>query len=172
MKKIFLLIHYFFTRHLPSSYFPGGKLFNMLRVGVLRRVIDIGKDTLVQSGFRFGTSIKIKIGSNCRINENVYIQAGTIGNDVLIAPNVAILGTSHIHTNVDIPIVYQGETETTPATIGSGVWLGRNVIVLPGIVIGEGAIVGAGSVVTKNVPAYAVVGGVPAKLIKFRKPTE
>ncbi len=110
----------------------------------------------------------ITIGRNCRINENVFIQQATIGNNVLIAPNVAILSVSHNHENLEIPIVDQGDTAPNPPTIEDGVWLGRNVVVMPGIIIGEGAIVGAGAVVTKNVEPYTVVGGVPAKFIKSR----
>lgn len=110
----------------------------------------------------------ISIGFNCRINENVFIQQAVIGNNVLIAPNVAILSVSHNHGSLEIPIVDQGDTEPNPPIIKDGVWLGRNVVVMPGIMIGEGAIVGAGAVVTKNVEPNTVVGGVPAKFIKTR----
>ena len=56
--------------------------------------------------------------------------------------------------------------------IGDDVWIGTNVVILPGVHIGQGAIIGAGAVVTKDVPPYACVGGVPAKLLKYRFPKE
>lgn len=59
-------------------------------------------------------------------------------------------------------------SESRPVTIGNDVWIGQNAIILGGLNIGNGAVIGAGAVVTKDVPDYAVVGGVPAKIIKFR----
>lgn len=168
LKKISVVLFYLIARHLPSSYFPMGKYFNAIRVFLLRKSMSIGKKTLIQSGFRFGNKSKISIGKNCRINENVYIQAAQIGDNVLIAPNVALLASSHVFLNLTIPIIDQGDTPVSPVIIKSGAWLARNVIVMPGITINEGAIIGAGSVVTKDVPAFSIMGGVPAKLIKMR----
>ena len=54
-------------------------------------------------------------------------------------------------------------------TIGNDVWIGMRSIIMPGVKIGNGAVIGAGAIVTKNVPDYAIVGGVPAKIIKYRK---
>ena len=54
-------------------------------------------------------------------------------------------------------------------TIGNDVWIGMRSIIMPGVTIGNGAVIGAGAVVTKDVPDYAIVGGVPAKVIKYRK---
>ena len=53
--------------------------------------------------------------------------------------------------------------------IGNDVWIGMRVIIMPGVKIGNGSVIGAGAVVTRNVPDYAIVGGVPARIIKFRK---
>lgn len=146
-----------------------GKIFNALRVGILKRLFIIGKDTYIQSGFRFGMRNVISIGNNCQVNENVYIQSAIIGNYVLIAQNVAILSVTHLFGALDVPIRKQGSTKSCPVTIEDDVWVGRNAIVMPGLTIGRGAVIGAGAVVTKDVPAYAIVGGVPAKLIKYRK---
>ena len=145
-----------------------GKFFNWFRVSLLKRNITIGKKTLVQTGFRFGLKHKIIIGKECRINENVYIQSAIIGDYVLIAPNVAILASSHVYKDKSIPIIYQSETIINPVIIEDNVWIGRNVIIMPGIRIGKGAIIGAGAVVTKDVPPEAIAGGVPAKVLKYR----
>jgi maltose O-acetyltransferase len=63
----------------------------------------------------------------------------------------------------------QGFSQERPVVIGDDVWIGGQVIILPGVKVGSHSIIGAGSVVTKDVPQYAVVGGNPAKVIKFRK---
>ncbi len=169
MKNFYLLVYYLLASHLPSSYFPLGKFFNAFRVSVLKKLITIGNKNVIQQNFRFGNKGIVRIGNNCRINENVYIQSAVLGDNVLIAPNVAILASSHNFERTDIPIVEQGDTETKTVIIEDDVWLGRNVIVLPGITIGSGAIVGAGSIVTKNVAPFSIVAGAPAKLIRKRK---
>ena len=168
MKKIALILYFLIGKHLPSSYYPMGKFFNWIRISLLKKHISIGEKTIIQSGFRFGSKGNINIGNECRINENVYIQSATIGNFVLIAPNVAILASSHVFEDKTIPIIYQGDTEINPVKIEDNVWIGRNAIIMPGIRIGRNAILGAGAVVTKNIPANAVAVGVPAKVIKYR----
>jgi maltose O-acetyltransferase len=87
----------------------------------------------------------------------------------MIAPNVAIHSTTHIYHDIDLPMVMNGLSEINPIFIEDDVWIGRNVVILPGIRIGKGCIVGANSVVTKNLEEYSIYGGVPAKLIKKRK---
>lgn len=168
MKKVFLALYFLIGKHLPSSYFPLGNFFNRIRIYLLKKNITIGEKTIIQTGFRFGLKNKVIIGKECQINENVYIQSASIGNYVLIAPNVAILAASHIFTDKTIPIVYQGDTAINQVIIEDDVWIGRNAIILPGIRIGKGAIIGAGAVVTKNIPEEAIVGGIPAKVIRFR----
>ncbi|TLV03228.1 CatB-related O-acetyltransferase [Dyadobacter luticola] len=169
MRKLLLIIYYFIIKNLPSSYFPLGSIFNALRVGILRKIIVVGKNTTIQTGFRFGMRDILTIGDHCQINEDVYIQSARIGNYVLIAQNVSMMAVTHHFESTDIPIIKQGSTKADPVIIEDDVWIGRNVIVMPGITIGKGAIVGAGAVVTKNVPSYAIVGGVPAKVIRYRK---
>ncbi|SKC18987.1 maltose O-acetyltransferase [Dyadobacter psychrophilus] len=168
MRKIFLVLYYTIARNLPASYFPMGRFFNLLRISILRRLIIIGKNNCIQPGFRFGMRDTLSIGDNCQINENVYIQSAIIGSYVLIAQNVSILAVTHEFSSTDMPIILQGSTKPNPVRLEDDVWIGRNVILMPGIVIGKGAIIGAGAVVTKDVPQYAIMGGVPAKLIRYR----
>ncbi|RYE29894.1 MAG: acyltransferase [Sphingobacteriales bacterium] len=110
----------------------------------------------------------MKIGNYCEVNENVYIQSAIIGDHVLIAPNVALLSVTHNYDDLELPILEQGFTEPRPVIIEDKVWIGRNVIVMPGIKLGKGCIVGAGAVVTKDVDPFTIVGGIPAKMLKFR----
>ena len=91
-----------------------------------------------------------------------------IGKDVMMASEVIILTANHTFDRLDIPMRLQGARDVKPVRIGDDVWIGMRSIILPGVQIGRGAVIGAGAVVTKDVPEYAVVGGNPAKVIKFR----
>lgn len=169
--KIKLIVYYFVFYNLPHSrYF---NFFNTLRCWYLSNVMKVvlcARDTKVERRVYIGSGT-VRIGYGCRINEDVFIQEAVIGDKVMIAPNVAILSKTHKYADLDTAMVDQGETEPQPPTIESDVWIGRNAVVLPGVRIGKGSIVGACSLVTKDVPPYSVVGGVPARFIKSRKPT-
>lgn len=168
MRKIALFFYYLVARKLPSSYFPMGRIFNIIRIGTLKQLIIIGDNNCIQTGFRFGMREEIIIGNNCQINEDVYIQSAKIGNHVLIAQNVSLLAVTHKFGSTVKPIIEQGSTPVNPVIVEDDVWIGRNVTVLPGITLGKGAIIGTGAVVTKDVPSYAIVGGVPARIIRYR----
>lgn len=142
--------------------------FRVWYVSKVLKVMHYSKDSYFENNVYFGKGDLVSIGSNCQVNENVFIQAAKIGNDVMIAPNVAILSKSHHHEDVSTPMILQGETEHQQVIIENNVWIGRNAIIMPGVVVREGCIVGAGAVVTKSTEPNTIVGGVPAKLIKRR----
>ena len=169
MKKISLVLYYLFVSKLPSSWWPGGNLYNGLRIFVLRRLIKVGANTRIQKKVYIGSGNNIVIGTNCQINESVRLDNVSIGNNALIAREVVFLGKTHNNGSVHIPISEQGFDDGFYSKVGNDVWIGLRTIVLPGLNIGDGAIIGAGSVVTKNIPAYTVWGGVPARFIKDRK---
>ncbi|MDQ7916543.1 acyltransferase [Mesonia sp. MT50] len=167
--KLKLFLYYAFIQHLPHSRLLG--FSNTIRVGYVSKVLKImpyDKQSKLEPKVYLSNAKGTKIGYNCRINENVFIQQAIIEDEVLIAPHVAILSTSHTHDRIDISIVNQGDTKPNPPIIKKGAWLGRNVVVLPGVTVGEGAIVAAGAIVNKDVAAFTIVGGVPAKFIKNR----
>ena len=169
LKKISLAVYYAFFYNLPHSRFLA--ITSVMRVWYLSKVLKLmpyDKKSIIEYKVYISDATGISIGKNCRINENVFIQAAKIGNNVLIAPHVAILSVSHRHESIDMPIVDQGDTLSEPPIIEDNVWLGRNVVIMPGVHIGEGAIVGSGAVVTKDVAPFTIVGGVPAKFIKSR----
>ncbi|PHR13739.1 MAG: transferase [Aequorivita sp.] len=169
-KKLALVIYYGIISHLPHSRYIS--LTRNIRVWYVSKVLKFipdRKNSFIENNVYFSNGKNLKIGTGCQINENVFIQGAYIGNNVLIAPNVSILSMSHNYQNTEIPMVFQGETLPNPPTIEDDVWLGRNVVVMPGITIGTGSIIGAGAVVTKNVAPFSIMGGVPAKLIKSRK---
>ncbi|MEZ9229584.1 DapH/DapD/GlmU-related protein [Vibrio amylolyticus] len=111
---------------------------------------------------------KLSFGYGCRINENVHLEACQIGNDVMIAPNATLLSRMHEHSSVDTPMSLQGYQTERSITVEDDVWIGRNVVIMPGVTIGKGSIVAASAVVTENVPEYSIVAGIPAKIIKKR----
>jgi maltose O-acetyltransferase len=136
------------------------------------KVLATDSRSKVEFGLYISNASSLTIGKNVRINENVFIQAATIGDNVMIAPNVAIISSTHCYDRLDIPMVDQGDITGEAPIIEDDVWIGRNVVIKHGITIGTGSIVGACSLVTKDVPPYAIVGGVPAKVIKFRNDTK
>jgi acetyltransferase-like isoleucine patch superfamily enzyme len=113
--------------------------------------IYVGKNTYINSGeIRAGKNSRIIIGANCLISYNVHIRT-----------------TTHNFINKRVLIKDQGESEKD-IIIGNDVWIGNGAQILSGVNIEDGAVIAAGSVVTKNVEAYSIVGGVPAKHIKYR----
>ena len=117
----------------------------------------------IDRGF-MSTGNRVSFGPGCVIYEP---RAGlTIGDNVLLAGGAMICGVQHGFARKDIPMRDQ-ETRDLPIVIGSDVWLGMGVILMPGVAIGDGSIIGAGSVVTENVPPLTIGNGVP-----FRKTRE
>ncbi|MBI4687083.1 MAG: acyltransferase [Nitrospirae bacterium] len=121
-----------------------------------------GKNVDVQNRARF--SYNLVIGDNSGLGENCRVNPGVIiGSNVMMGPDVIILTQNHTYTRE----TYNG-FEKKPVIIEDNVWIGYRVIILPGVHVGRNAIIGAGAVVSKDVPPYAVVGGVPARVIKMR----
>lgn len=124
-------------------------------------IITVGKETYGQVHIRhFGNKDeKLTIGNFCSIGENVIFMLG--GNHRYDVPSTFPFRV----------IVLRQESEAYtngPIVVGDDVWFGAKVMVMSGVHIGQGAIIAAGSVVTKDVPPYAIVGGAPAKIIKYR----
>ena len=86
----------------------------------------------------------------------------------MMGPYCTIYTQNHKYSDTSRPMNQQGFDEEKPVYIGNDVWIGGHVMILPGITIGNGSVIGGGSVVTRNVPDNAVVGGNPAKIIKYR----
>jgi len=130
----------------------------------------IGHKVYIFSGVRLLFPGNVSIGNCCCINHGTDIGGVggvEIGNYVLIGPNCQILTAHHKYTSWEKPISYQW-IDTAPVKIGDDVWIAANAVILPGVTVGRGAIIGAGAVVTKDVDPFAIVGGVPARLIKYR----
>jgi len=165
------LLYYYFARILPVSSYPGGKIGKKVRYLLCRRMFrKCGRDVNVEHGADFGFGTTIEIGNRSGIGVDAWIRADlVIGDDVMMGPQAVIYGRYHKYDRTDIPMMNQGMGEFDPIVIEDDVWIGIRVIILKGVRIGKGAIIGAGAVVTGDVPAYSVVVGNPAKVIKRRK---
>lgn len=133
--------------------------------------VRMGVGVGVDKGCYFGLN-HIEVGNYSGFGKNFHIQNSelVVGDYVMIAPNVMILGGGHRFDRLDCPMCRQGILPKTKLTIGNDVWIGNRVIILSHVSrIGDGAIIGAGAVVTKDVPDFAVVAGNPARVIKYRK---
>jgi acetyltransferase-like isoleucine patch superfamily enzyme len=114
----------------------------------------------------------IQIGHNCFVGKGSLIQATSgssvlIGDDVMVANMVTIVASNHSISDRTTPMRRQPESGVG-IRIGSDVWIGAHAVLIDGINVGDGAVVAAGAVVTRDVPAYAIVAGVPARQIRSR----
>ena len=169
MKSLKLILYYLFFSKLPNSFWPGGALYNRLRISCLHGVIPIGKNNKIQRSVYVGSGNNVVIGNNCQINEAVRLDNVEMGNNVMIARESIILGKTHESDATDTPMNEQGWKNVSKTYIEDDVWLGLRVVVMPGVRIRKGCIIAAGGVVTKDTIESGVYGGVPAKLIKLRK---
>ncbi len=128
----------------------------------------IGKE--VDDTFGLFPPFSTDYGMNITLGKRVFINSGCcfqdqggieIGDDCLIGQQVVIATLNH-----DLDPEKRGSMFPAPVKIGNRVWIGAHATILPGVTIGDGAVVGAGAVVTKDIPAYTVAVGVPAKIVK------
>lgn len=106
----------------------------------------------------------VVIGRRTNINARSQLEACAIGSYCAIGGLLSARGRSRVLGALGM------EEEVRPITVGHAVWIGHSVVIEPGVTIGNGAIVGAGSVVTESVPAYAIVAGNPARVLRMRYP--
>lgn len=148
-------------------YSLGSKLRRM----VLKRLIrNLDESTTFSTNVKLLCPQNIELGKNVGIANSVNLDCRgsvKIGNDTIIGFETVILTSTHKHQDKTIPIKNQGMYKK-PISIGDDVWVGARSMIMPGVTINNGAIIGANSVVTKDVPPNAIVGGIPAKVIKYR----
>lgn len=133
--------------------------------------VSIARDSILFcTGIIAQKGTGIIIGNRTGISARAYLagQGGiTIGNDVIIGPNVQVFSENHNFSNLTITIKEQGVNKDA-VFIGNNCWIGGGVTILAGVTIGDGCVIAAGSVVTKSIPENSIVAGVPAKVIKSR----
>ena len=172
-------IHKWIGRIWDSPIIPKGKTIGYSFVKSVRHDVESGKNTRIRVPYYLN---HVLLGDYSYIANNSSINKCTIGKFCSIGPNFCCgLGSHPINGISTSPMFYSTgkqngislceETsyeETKPTFIGNDVFIGANVTLLDGVSISDGAVVGTGAVVTKNVPPYAVVAGVPATVIKYR----
>jgi maltose O-acetyltransferase len=152
----------------PLPMFVGSRL----RVYVLRAIgfgigagtVVFGMPTIVGDGDIYR---RLTIGQLCRLNVDCFLELGaeiTIGDQVGIGQQVMILTTTH---EIGSATRRSLNRYRLPVTIGDGCWIGARATILPGVVVGAGSIVAAGALVNRDVPANALVAGVPARVVRF-----
>ncbi len=169
--KIWYILYCVFAKNLPESrHFAFAK---KLRVFFAKRIINkVGNNVNIEKGAYFAPNVEIGdysgIGINCELNSSANGGNITIGKYVMMGPECVIYTCPHEFSDVNIPMQMQGHQPPKEVVIGDDVWIGRRVIIMPGVRIGNGCIIGAGAVVTKSIPDFSIVGGVPAKVIRKR----
>ena len=154
MKKVLLKIYKCFKKQKPIQFRA------------------LGKNVVLVDGCEFGNPENITIEDNVVIGEKCCIfaiGAVTIKRGAILADRVDIRTANHYYDGPELNYIpFDEKVVVKPVIIGENAWIASHVLILPGVEIGEGAVVAAGAVVTKNVEPYAVVGGNPAKVIKYR----
>ena len=171
IKKLLCLVAYYgFARYLPASTSPMTRWARKIRRLICRPIFDkCGENVNVESGACFATGGGICLGSGSGLGVNCSVHGPLkIGDNVMMGPDVTILTHTHNIERTDIPMGLQGSI-VKEVSIGDDVWIGMRSIIMPGVRIGNGVVIGAGAVVTKDVPDFAIVGGVPARIIRYRK---
>lgn len=171
MRYLFLFLYYSFLRFLPRT---DRGLFQHtirpLRSFFASRCLEYhGGNNTIEAGAYFGLGRGIKLGVNSGLGVNCQIQPPCeIGDNVLMGPDVVVLTLNHEYSDINKPIGWQGMKPREKVVVSNNVWIGQRVMIMPGVKVGEGSIIAAGAVVTKDVPPYTIVGGVPAKVIQHR----
>ncbi len=168
---LFCLLYYGFGQYLPASTTPVGDSFKKIRFIICKPLFkSCGQNVNIEHRAFFHSGKDIEIGNHSGIGINAHLSGKiTLGDYVMMGRDVVIMTRNHEFSRTDIPMAQQGFREERPVVIGNDVRIGDRVIILAGVHVGEGTIIGAGSVVTKNIPSYVMVAGIPAKVIKMRK---
>ena len=149
-----------------GSIFEGGVLIFHPESIFIGDDVYVGHNTMLKGYYKN----RMKIGSGTWIGQQVFMHSAgglSIGENVGIGPGVKIITSAHSEAGLSVPILHS-PIEISAVCIKSDSDLGVGSIILPGVTVGRGAQIGAGAVVSRDVPDYAVVAGVPARVIRMR----
>jgi len=168
--KLFLVVSYEMVMSIVFSL-PRYPIFLFLKkILLLIMRAKVGKGVVIYPGVWITPGRNLVLGDKVDLAKDVIITTSggvNIGKRTLIGYRTQIISADHTIPPIGKRIPISGD-KFGKVNIGKDVWIGANCLITPGVTIGEGAIVAGGSVVTKNVEPNAIVGGVPAKLIKMR----
>lgn len=167
----FLFRYFVFDYVLSFINWVPGALGIFSRYLTYKMIGKVGKNVTIYEGIKIIRPENFVIDDNSGINFGGYFDASggiKIGKWVRMGSKVTIISSNHNMHKKDILIKHQG-SNYSPVTIGDDVWISCNVTILSGVTIGKGAVIAAGAVVTKDIPEYAIAGGVPAKILKYRE---
>lgn len=163
-----------YNHYFPSE--PSAMNFDALaatRLGMLREILGgVGEDVFIEPPFLIDYGCDIRIGERFYANFNLTIldcALVTIGDRVMFGPNVSIFAATH---ETEVQSRRDNIEYAYPVTIGDDCWIGGHVVILPGVTIGEGCTIAAGAVVTKDIPAWSVAMGTPARVTKKVAPLD
>lgn len=170
MRLLFTALYYGVAYHLPHRYFPLGRLCSRFRAFLVKRLLGArcGIGLEIEGQVLLGKFTDVSIGNHVQINERARLRHVSLGDHVMIAPEVYVLHSGHEYRDRTVPMRFQGETHFPETIIEDDVWVGARAVILPGRRLGRGSIVAAGSVVVHDVEPYTIVGGNPATLIRVR----
>ena len=163
------IIYNSLAKYLPISYNLFGRVGKSLRALCGKLILeDCGTNVNIERGAVF--SSHTTLGDNSGIGINASLTGSVkIGKNVMMGSHCTMYIRNHNFERLDVPMCEQGYKPEETIIIEDDVWIGGHTIFLPGVHIGKGSIIGAGAVVTKDVPEFAIVGGNPAKIIRYRK---
>lgn len=145
-------------------------IIRLSKIAFLNPNFKIGENYTIGKYCSVSRKNTILIGRNFFMGNYCHLAANAqIGNDVLFASFVSLVGGDHKIDNISVPIKYSGFDEFKTIIIENNVWIGHGTIIMHGVVISTGAVIAAGSVVTKDIPENEIWGGNPAKFIRKRK---
>lgn len=150
------------------------KNINKIKIKRLKkRLIYCGEKVYIHYSTKIYSPNQVSIGNNCHFQMDckLFGDGGgiEIGDGTIFSHEIQIFARNHNYDSDDLRLLPYDERDISKKVkIGRYVWIGARSTIVPGVTIGDGAVVGAGSVVTKDVPKYAVVGGNPAKILKYR----
>ena len=171
-RKLGALLYQTLGTHLPPSW-------SSLKLGqnAVRRLCgrlmlaECGKEVNIEPKALFSPKVTLGDRSGIGVGAKLYGECH-IGACVMMGSDVTVITRNHRSDRTDLPMMDQGFEPERPVWIEDDVWIGDRVTILPGVRVGTGAILGAGAVVTRDVPPYAVVAGVPARVLRFRTDPE
>lgn len=167
--RLVYALYYGIASKLKSSYMAKTSFPKKFRAWCARFLLDkCGVDVNIEKNVELYWG-GIELGDRSGIGENSIIGGNTIiGNDVMIGRQLITIPRNHKIDRIDIPMIQQGFTTLGKIIIDDDVWIGDRVTILANVHIHSHSVIAAGAVVTKDVPEYAVVGGVPARVIRYR----